>query len=77
MTAAALIAQMPPRTYASRAGFRSAVRRWIVRKTGRQPVAATEDAAGNCLVCGESGRCPGWHTAEEATAADWKREDCL
>ena len=22
--------------------------------------------AGNCIFCGEAGRCPGWHTVDEA-----------
>jgi len=65
MTSAELIAQMPPHTYASRAGFRSAVRRWIIRKTGCDPVTVRTDAAGNCLVCGEAGRCCGLHLFEE------------
>lgn len=28
---------------------------------GVEPVRAEYDAAGNCTVCGEAGRCPGWH----------------
>ena len=29
--------------------------------SGRVPTRAQYDAAGNCIYCGESGRCPGWH----------------
>jgi hypothetical protein len=32
---------------------------------GLTPVKATYDRAGNCVFCGEAGRCPGWHTVEE------------
>lgn len=28
-------------------------------------VSNLEDSGGNCLVCGEAGRCPGYHTPEE------------
>jgi hypothetical protein len=31
------------------------------RDRGIEPVRATYDAAGNCTICGECGRCPGWH----------------
>lgn len=75
MTAAVLIAQMPPRTYASRAGFRQAVRRWIIRKTGCEPIDAATDEAGNCLICGEAGRCCGLHTFDELAAAIGREQE--
>jgi hypothetical protein len=28
---------------------------------GRVPIMASYDAAGNCTLCGEAGRCSGWH----------------
>jgi hypothetical protein len=28
-------------------------------------VRATYDSAGNCQICGEAGRCLGWHLPEE------------
>jgi hypothetical protein len=35
--------------------------RKAIINAGGKPVRAEYDAQGNCLVCGESGRCPGWH----------------
>jgi hypothetical protein len=32
---------------------------------GHYPVQAIYDISGNCVICGEAGRCPGWHTKEE------------
>ena len=32
-------------------------------------ISATYDAAGNCTICGEAGRCPGYHAI-----ADWPDE---
>jgi hypothetical protein len=38
----------------------------ILLKSGKIPVKAIYDKAGNCIICGECGRCPGWHTVEDA-----------
>jgi hypothetical protein len=35
------------------------------RRAGIVPVRAEYDTGGNCLVCGESGRCSGWHGSYE------------
>jgi len=32
---------------------------------GETPVRAEVGEDGNCKICGESGRCPGWHSEEE------------
>lgn len=40
--------------------FSANYRRRLVR-AGHKPIRAVEDAAGNCRICGEAGRCPGWH----------------
>lgn len=48
--------------------FRSAVRREL-EAAGLMAYRAIYDNAGNCRVCGESGRCPGWHTTTEIDAA--------
>lgn len=55
-------------------GFSSfrAYSRWVKRIleiNGHVPIKAKFDAGGNCLFCGEAGRCPGYHTEEETTAA--------
>jgi len=42
------------------AQFSANYRRRLVR-AGHKPIRATYDAAGNCRICGECGRCPGWH----------------
>jgi hypothetical protein len=47
-------------TYSSRQEYERAVQRAFLRN-GITPVKAAYDAAGNCLQCGECGRCPGWH----------------
>lgn len=65
-----LLEYMTPRTWPSDAAYRAAVRVFVVRASGRLPVPAREDPAGNCLACGEAGRCPGWHFPEEFAHAD-------
>lgn len=52
-TISEVIEKMPRRTYASRAGYRQAVKRACLRLTGCEPIPAATDRAGNCLVCGE------------------------
>ncbi len=32
-----------------------------IEQAGLAAVAARYDMAGNCVYCGEAGRCPGWH----------------
>ncbi len=64
-TARQILARLPHRCFESRAAFLTANFRALASETGQQPHAAIEDHAGNCLVCGEAGRCPGWHLAEE------------
>jgi hypothetical protein len=50
--------------FKSRAAFEEAKRAEIVAN-GIKPVRATYDTAGNCTICGEAGRCPGWHASKE------------
>jgi hypothetical protein len=50
----------------SRAGFAKFYRAGLIH-AGFDPFPATYDEDGNCYLCGECGRCPGWHYAEEAT----------
>lgn len=65
MTAADIMtAAVFPYKLRTAAQYRAHVRKTIIR-AGYTPVAATYDQAGNCLTCGECGRCPGWHTTEE------------
>ena len=40
-----------------------------LRRRGIPHAPAQYDAGGNCLTCGECGRCPGIHTFEEIQAA--------
>lgn len=37
----------------------------LIIQTGNIPIKAQFDENGDCLFCGEAGRCPGWHTREE------------
>lgn len=46
--------------YPTRAAWHAATRAKILR-AGRAPIPAEIDPAGNCRICGEAGRCPGWH----------------
>jgi hypothetical protein len=38
---------------------------------GKVPIQAIYDAGKNCLLCGEAGRCPGWHTKDEMKKLIW------
>lgn len=55
--------QPADRTHAAYAKF---YRRQLIAR-GFDPFPATYDAGGNCYLCGEGGRCPGWHYSQEAT----------
>lgn len=48
----------------NRKTFMAGEKRRISRE-GKTPIKATYDKAGDCVFCGEAGRCPGWHTANE------------
>ncbi len=37
----------------------------IIIRDGKMPIKATYDNGGDCVFCGEAGRCPGWHTLRE------------
>lgn len=47
--------------FKSERAFSDRVRKVIV-KNGFTPIKGKKDRGGNCLICGESGRCLGWHT---------------
>ena len=64
-TVSAVIATLPPRTYASRAGYKAAVFRACVRLTGCEPLTAKDTPGGACVVCGEDGRCTRLHFLAE------------
>ena len=40
--------------------YQNAVKRAFLCR-GYSPILAHYDEAGNCTICGESGRCAGWH----------------
>ena len=44
-----------------------------ILRSGCIPVKAIQDEAGNCIICGECGRCPGWHTSGEEQLASLRR----
>jgi hypothetical protein len=60
------------RTFPSRAAFERHVYR-VLKQSGQVPIRAKYDDAGNCTVCGEAGRCPGWHTISEVNATERRR----
>jgi len=37
----------------------------VLFQAGETPIPARYDKAGNCEICGEAGRCPGWHTPDD------------
>ena len=55
----------PVPTYPSRKAYEAAVKHGLIRQ-GKHPIKARYDRAGNCLICGECGRCPGYHERKEA-----------
>lgn len=58
-------------TYSSHKVYTAAIRA-ILREAGETCVPAEYDSGENCLICGESGRCPGVHTlAEKQRAEAW------
>jgi hypothetical protein len=50
--------------YKSRAQYEKAQRNAIL-KSGSVAYKAIYNKSGDCLICGEAGRCPGWHTSKE------------
>ena len=44
----------------TKSAYEQAERRRLI-KAGYVPIRAKYDTAGNCLTCGECGRCPGYH----------------
>jgi len=64
MKAQEVVDSMPQKQYGTRRAFVLALRREL-KSRGLPFGRATYDAAGNCRVCGESGRCPGLHTLDE------------
>lgn len=49
----------------TRSKYFAKVKKQLLRE-GIIPIKAVYDAGGNCMYCGEAGRCPGWHRPEEA-----------
>lgn len=39
--------------------------RRCIKYADETPVRAVYDKGKNCIYCGESGRCPGWHAEKE------------
>ncbi|MCU0601603.1 MAG: hypothetical protein MUC33_02920 [Desulfobacterales bacterium] len=68
MKALDIIARIPHRSCKSRDEFQRRVHR-AIREAGHKPVRAQYNQAGNCTICGEAGRCPGWHLSTETEHA--------
>jgi len=58
------MAHYPRKTFDNRHDFRRWVKT-ILKAAGENPQPAVEDRGGNCIICGEAGRCPGWHTLDD------------
>ena len=52
------------RPFCSRSALERAVKREFA-KQGITAIRAQYDSYGDCMVCGECGRCPGYHTPDE------------
>ena len=59
------IIEARPHKVRTRQGYRRVVTRWF-EQAGYQTVMASYDAAGNCTICGEAGRCAGVHIKEKS-----------
>ncbi len=59
-----LLQAHPIKGFASCEAYSMAVRELLLR-FGQTPIRSNFDSAGNCEICGECGRCPGWHTQAE------------
>ena len=62
-TMEAVLPFLKKRTYATAEGLSNAIYRALLR-AGYYPVKPRYDDNGDCLICGECGRCPGWHKGE-------------
>jgi hypothetical protein len=68
-TAAKILAELPYKLFPSQEAYIARNYHALKRK-GYAPIKASYDDGGNCLICGEAGRCPGWHIPEEASLSD-------
>ena len=64
MTAIEIIDKLPFKSFKSRKAHVEQNRRAILN-AGCMPIKSIQDEAGNCIFCGECGRCPGYHTLDE------------
>jgi hypothetical protein len=71
MTASQIIDKLPFKQFKSFTAYASRNKRAII-DSGYIPIPAYRTSGGTCLICGEDGRCPGWHTPEEAYKAQWE-----
>lgn len=55
-----LLGDFPHKTYSSFEAYSLAVKRFF-KKRGFQVQKAIYDSSGDCIYCGECGRCPGVH----------------
>lgn len=66
-TAIEIIDRNPRYGFPSREAFEDYVKAEI-EKAGHTPIRPWYSETGDCQICGEAGRCPGWHTEYEAAA---------
>ena len=62
------------KTYGSTKAYYHSVKRRI-KKMGLVPIKATFDPEGNCLRCGEAGRCPGYHPSNELSLLERSQQN--
>lgn len=60
-----IIDKLPHKTFTTQKAYYLRNRKALER-AGQIAYKALFDEVGNCKICGECGRCPGWHTGEEA-----------
>ena len=64
MKAIDIISKLPHKTFESQAAYWER-NKTVLEQEGFKPYQAKFDDVGNCKVCGEAGRCPGWHTIDD------------
>lgn len=67
MKASQIISKLPYKCFQSRTSYANRNKR-AIEKAGYTPVKPHYDKAGNCVICGEAGRCPSWHTIDDLEA---------
>lgn len=64
MTTDQILDKLPYKLFPSRLALEQRNKQAILN-AGHIPIRAILDDSGDCVICGEAGRCPGWHTKDD------------